>query len=51
LTERLLKGESSTAKIGNEYKIPVRVIDKETRNPINGEFYFMNIEHLIPKDE
>ncbi|MFI1770259.1 hypothetical protein [Thalassobellus citreus] len=51
LTEKLLKGENSTAKIGNEYKIPVRVIDKETRNPINGEFYFMNIEHLIPKDD
>lgn len=49
LTERLLTGENSTAQIGNKYKIPIRVTDKETRNPIDGEFYFMNIEHLTPK--
>jgi len=49
LTERLLNGENSTAQIGRKYKIPIRVTDKETRNLISGEFYFMNIEHLIPK--
>lgn len=49
LTERLFAGENSTAKIGNEYKIPVRVLDKQTRNPITGEFYYFTIEHLIPK--
>jgi hypothetical protein len=51
LTERLLNGENSTAQIGNKYKIPIRVTDKVTRNPIDGEFYFMNIEHLIQKNE
>ena len=49
LTNRIVNGENSTAQIGNKYKIPIRVTDKETRNPIDGEFYFMNIEHLIPK--
>ena len=49
LTERLFAGENSTANIGNEYKIPVRVVDKQTRNPITGEFYYFTIEHLIPK--
>ena len=49
LTERLFAGENSTAKIGNEYKVPVRVYDKQTRNPITGEFYYFTIEHLIPK--
>jgi len=49
LTERLFNGENSTAKIGNEYKIPVRVLDKQTRNPITGELYYFTIEHLIPK--
>lgn len=48
LTEKLFSGEKSTAKIGNEFKIPVRVIDKQTRNPITGEFYYFTIEHLIP---
>lgn len=50
LTERLLTGKNSTAQIGNKYKIPIRLTDKESRNPIDGEFYFMNIEHLIPKN-
>jgi len=49
LTEKLFNGEKSTANIGNEYKIPVRVYDKQTRNPITGEFYYFTIEHLIPK--
>jgi hypothetical protein len=49
LTEKLFAGENSTAKIGNKHKIPVRVLDKQTRNPIMGEFYYFSIEHLIPK--
>lgn len=49
LTERLMNGENSTAKIGKEYNIPIRVTEKETRNQIEGEFFFQNIEHLIPK--
>lgn len=49
LTDRLLKGENSTAQIGNRYNIPVRVTESETRNPIEGEFFFLNIEQLIPK--
>ena len=48
LTEKLFNGENSTAKIGSEYKIPVRVYDKKTRNPISGEFYYLTIQHLIP---
>jgi len=50
LTERLLSGENSTAQIGSKYEIPVRVMEKGTRNPIAGEFYFCNIEHLIPNN-
>ena len=51
LTDRLFKGDNSTAKIGKEYKIPVRVYNKQTRNPITGEFYYFAIEHLIPNGE
>lgn len=50
LTERLFAGEDSTAKIGNKYKIPVRVVDKNTRNPIAGDIYYFTVEHLIPKE-
>ncbi|MHA8068815.1 hypothetical protein ACS6L2_05975 [Aquirufa ecclesiirivi] len=49
LTERLFQGKFSTAQLGNKYKIPVRVMDKETRNPISGELYYFTLEHLIPK--
>jgi len=49
LTEKFFSGENSTAKIGNKYNIPVQVRDKQTRNPITGEFYYFSIEHLIPK--
>lgn len=49
MTEKLLNGENSTAFIGNKYNIPVKVVDKKTRNPISAEFYYFNIEHLIPK--
>jgi len=50
LTEQFFKGENATAKIGNKYKIPVRVTDKKTRNPISGEFFYYSVEHLIPKN-
>ncbi len=49
LTEKLFSGEDSTANIGRKFDIPVRVLDKDTRNPIAGEFYYFFIEHLIPK--
>lgn len=49
LTDLLFNGKKSTANIGNEYNIPVRVVDKQSRNPITGEFYYFTIEHLIPK--
>ncbi len=50
LTEQFFKGEKATANIGNKYKIPVRVTDKKTRNPISGEFFYYSVEHLIPKN-
>ena len=49
LTERLFNGEDSTALIGKKYNIPVRVMDKKTRNPISADIFYCNIEHLIPK--
>lgn len=49
LTSKVLTGQNSTAIIGPKFQIPVRVIDKETRNAIKGEFYYFSIEHLIPK--
>lgn len=49
LTDRLLNGENSTAIIGKKYNIPVRVMDKETRNPIKGDIYYFGIEQLIKK--
>lgn len=50
LTDKFFYGENSTALIGKKYNIPVRVWDKKTRNPINGEIYYLTIEHLIPKE-
>lgn len=49
LTERLFNGKDSTARLGNEYKIPVRVIEKGTRSPIASDIYYFSIEHLIPQ--
>jgi len=49
LSERLFNGDNSTALIGKKYNIPVRVMDKETRNPINANIFYCTIEHLIPK--
>lgn len=48
LVKKLFEGEQAIAQIGNEYNIPVRVLDKETGIPIS-EVYYYNIEHLIPK--
>jgi len=49
LTQKLFNGQKATALIGKEYNIPVKVLDKATRNPISGEFYYFTVEHLIPK--
>jgi len=49
LTERLMNGEDSTAIIGKKYNIPVRVMEKDSRNPIKGDIFYYNVEHLIPK--
>ncbi len=49
LVEKFFAGENSTANIGRQYNIPVRVVDKQTRNPIGGEFYYFSVEQLIPK--
>jgi hypothetical protein len=49
LTNRFFNGENSTALIGKKYNIPVRVMDKKTRNPITADIFYCNIEHLIPK--
>lgn len=49
LLSKMFNGEESTASIGRKYNIPVRVRDKETRNPITHEVYYFGIEHLIPK--
>ena len=51
LTERFYNGEDSTASIGNEYNIPVRVMEKGNRNPISHEIFYYSIEHLIPKTQ
>lgn len=48
LTDRLFLGENSTALIGEKCKIPVRVYNKNTYNPIDAELYYFSIEHLIP---
>lgn len=49
LLEKFFAGENSTASIGRKHNIPVRVMDKETRNPILDEFYYFTVEHLIQK--
>jgi hypothetical protein len=49
LVEKFFVGEDSTANIGRKYNIPVKVVDKKTRNPISDEFYYFSVEQLIPK--
>jgi hypothetical protein len=48
--EKFFAGENSTANIGRKYNIPVKVVERQTRNPISGEFYYFSVEHLIPKE-
>lgn len=50
LVSKFFVGDDSTANIGTKYSIPVRVVDKKTRNPINDEFYYFSVEQLIPKN-
>lgn len=50
LTERLFNGDISSANIGNKYKIPVRVLEKQSRNPITSDIYYFSIEHLVSKE-
>jgi hypothetical protein len=47
LIEKLFQGEKATAFIGHKFNIPVRVIDKVTKNIILDEFYYFSIEQLI----
>jgi len=47
LIERFFVGENSTAKIAKKYEIPVRALDRETRNPVSKEMFYFSIEHLI----
>lgn len=49
LTEKLFSGADSTAVIGEKYNIPVRVINKGSRNSISNDIYYFSVEHLIPK--
>ena len=39
----------AVAFVGKKFNIPVRVMDKETRNPIDANIFYCTIEHLIPK--
>lgn len=50
LVGKFFGGKDSTANIGTKYNIPVRVVDKKTRNPIDNEFYYFSVEQLIPKN-
>jgi hypothetical protein len=49
LAEKLFNGENSTALIGKKYNLPVRVMDKVARNPIEADIFYCTIEHLVPK--
>lgn len=48
LTDKVMNGDISTATIGKKYQIPIRVLNKETLEPIK-EIYYCNIEQLFPK--
>jgi hypothetical protein len=49
LIEKVLNGENSTAQIGRTYNLPIRVLDKKGKS-IRGDIYYLNLEHLIPKE-
>lgn len=50
LMNKFFAGEDSTAIIGGKYKLPVRVMEKGSRNPIGGDIFYYSIEQLIPKE-
>jgi hypothetical protein len=47
ILEKILSGENSTAQVGHRYRIPVRVMDKKTKNSIEGDIYYLNLELLV----
>lgn len=49
MIEKFFSGEDSTALIGQKYNIPIRVLDKESRNPLSNDIYYFAVEHLISK--
>ena len=49
MIDKFFKGENSTANIGKKLNVPVKVFDKQTKNPIANEFFYFSIEHLIPR--
>ena len=49
MMEKFFSGRDSTALIGKKYNIPVRVLDKESRNSLTNDIYYFSVEHLIPK--
>ncbi|MVN90527.1 hypothetical protein [Mucilaginibacter aquatilis] len=51
MTDKFLAGEESSALIGDKFRVPVRVLDNETREPITADQYFFSIEHLIPRNK
>lgn len=46
LIEKMYAGKNAIATEGAKHNIPVRVIDKNSRNPITGEFFYSSIEHI-----
>lgn len=49
MMEKYFSGKDSTTLIGEKYNIPVRVLDKESRNSLTNDIYYFSVEHLIPK--
>jgi hypothetical protein len=41
-------GKDSVAHLGKRVRIPVKVTDKETREPIKDEFFYFSFEHIRP---
>jgi len=51
LREKLFNSENSIAKIGEKYKIPVKVFEKDKFKPFNGEYFYYSIELLKPDNQ
>ncbi len=51
MTDKYFAGEESSALIGEKFRVPVRVLDNETREPVTADQYFFSIEHLIPRNK